>query len=100
MGMPMFAVPDLPLQHAVFRAYNSWLVDYCSHAPQRLLGLAMISLDDVDWAVAEFKRTRDIGLRGACISIDPRLGSPTPTGATIPSGPPPSTCRCPSTSTS
>jgi predicted TIM-barrel fold metal-dependent hydrolase len=53
--------PELKLAGA--RAYNRWLADYCSAAPERLLGLAMIgSLVDVDGAAAEVRRAHASGL--------------------------------------
>ena len=49
MAMPMFHIPDVELQQAVFKAYNSWVADYVAVAPDRFLGIAMIGLDDMDW---------------------------------------------------
>jgi predicted TIM-barrel fold metal-dependent hydrolase len=58
--------PALKLAGA--RAYNRWLADYCSAAPDRLLGLAMIgSLADVDAAVAEVRRAHASGLNGGVL---------------------------------
>jgi predicted TIM-barrel fold metal-dependent hydrolase len=67
MAMPYFSLPDTGLQQAVFRAYNDWIAEFCSHAPQRLVGLGMICTDDVDEACAELHRARSLGLRGALI---------------------------------
>jgi predicted TIM-barrel fold metal-dependent hydrolase len=45
------------------RAYNRWLVDFCSASPDRLLGLVLIgSLEDIPGAVAEIRRAHDDGL--------------------------------------
>src|SRR5690606_11694429 len=49
------------------RAYNDWLAEFCAYAPAQLKGVAMISLDDIDVAVAAMKRARSIGLSGALI---------------------------------
>ena len=38
------------------RAYNDWLSDYCSVAPDRLGGVAALSNRGVKEAVAEFER--------------------------------------------
>jgi predicted TIM-barrel fold metal-dependent hydrolase len=58
--------PQLKLAGA--RAYNRWLAEYCSAAPERLLGLAMIgSLADVDAAVAEVRRAHASGLTGGVL---------------------------------
>jgi predicted TIM-barrel fold metal-dependent hydrolase len=63
----LFAQTDAGLQQACFRAYNDWLIDYCSVAPNRLIGIGAISVYDIDHAVAELTRCRRAGLRGALI---------------------------------
>jgi predicted TIM-barrel fold metal-dependent hydrolase len=45
-------------------AYNRWLVDFCSVAPDRFAGLALITFDDVDSAVKEIRWAKEAGLRG------------------------------------
>ena len=54
------------------RAYNRWMVDYVSAAPDRLIGLGMVSLGDIDAAIAELRTFADRGLRGVCIAANPR----------------------------
>ena len=71
MAMAMFRIPDVELQQAVFKAYNSWVADYVAVAPDRFLGIAMIGLDDMDWALKELDRAHTLGLRGAMIWDDP-----------------------------
>lgn len=66
-GFRLFALDDPPYQEACFRAYNDWLAEYCKEAPHRLFGIAMVSLFDIDHAVAEIRRCREMGLRGAMI---------------------------------
>jgi predicted TIM-barrel fold metal-dependent hydrolase len=46
------------------RAYNNWIADFCKHDPERLFGMGIVPLQDVDLAVAETKRLADLGLRG------------------------------------
>lgn len=47
------------------RAYNRWLADFCSAAPERLLGVALIgSLAEVDEAMATVRWAKDNGLKG------------------------------------
>jgi len=70
-GLQLFMVPDLPLLSACFRAYNDWLVEFCAAAPERLRGIAMINVEDVDEAVRELGRTRRLGLAGAMITVAP-----------------------------
>jgi predicted TIM-barrel fold metal-dependent hydrolase len=38
------------------RAYNDWLSEYCSYAPDRLFGLAVMPFTGVDDAIAELRR--------------------------------------------
>jgi predicted TIM-barrel fold metal-dependent hydrolase len=48
------------------RAYNDWLSDYCSYAPDRLFGLAIMPFTGVDDATAELRRVAGkTGIRGA-----------------------------------
>jgi predicted TIM-barrel fold metal-dependent hydrolase len=46
------------------RAYNRWLADFCSTAPERLAGLAVLSFADVDATVAEIRWAKEAGLKG------------------------------------
>lgn len=63
----LFSLADARLQEACFRAYNDWLIDYCSVDRERLIGIAAISVYDVEHAVAELTRCRNAGLRGALV---------------------------------
>ena len=58
--------PELKLAGA--RAYNRWLADYCSSAPDRLLGLALVgSLADVDGAVEQVRWAKEHGIGGGVL---------------------------------
>jgi predicted TIM-barrel fold metal-dependent hydrolase len=67
LGMRLYPLKDAELQHRCFAAFNDWLVEYCSHAPDRLIGIAAISLWDVASGVAELERCAKLGLRGGMI---------------------------------
>ena len=57
---------------AVLRAYNDWLAEeYCSVSPQRLIGVGVIPITDVNDAVAELKHCADIGLKAVAIDSFP-----------------------------
>lgn len=59
-----------------FKAYNDWLAEFCSHAPKRILGLGLISLYNVDWAVkGNCNAAPKLGLKGAMIPCVPPEGS-------------------------
>ena len=70
----LWKAPDIDYQYACMRAYNRWIVDYIGEAPDRLVGLGLASLSDIDAAVAEVQNFRAMGLRGVCIAANPRSG--------------------------
>ena len=50
------------------RTYNRWLADFCSAAPERLLGVGLIgSLADVGEAMATVKAAKESGLGGGLL---------------------------------
>lgn len=63
----IFGLDDIEVILACFRNYNDWLADYCRHAPDRLVGLALIPLQDPDAALLELERALKLGFRGGCI---------------------------------
>lgn len=53
---------------AIVRAYNDWLAEeYCSIAPDRLIGLGVIPITNVDDAIAEMEHCAKLGLRGVLL---------------------------------
>ena len=52
----------------MLRIYNDWLKDFCSHYPDRHIGLACLPYGDIDAAVKEIYRVAKIGLRGLELS--------------------------------
>ena len=71
-GLAIFAVDDNDLIRDCFAVYNDWLAEYCSHQPKRLLGGALIHMEDPDWAVKELARVAKKGIRCAIINADTR----------------------------
>ena len=71
LGKQAWLTGDPALEDACIRVYNYWLIEFCSVAPDRFWGLAMISLWDIDHAVKELERCRKAGLRGANIPLSP-----------------------------
>ena len=67
LGLRIFPMEFPELQQACFRTYNDWLVDYCSFDKRRLLGIALISLWDVQRGVEELTRCAGLGLKGGMI---------------------------------
>lgn len=76
LGFRLFWLEDPQLQGACFQVYNDWLAAYCRHSPKRLIGLALISLADVNAAVHELRRCAGLGLKGAMIWNSPPDGRP------------------------
>jgi predicted TIM-barrel fold metal-dependent hydrolase len=64
-------VKEPALATAYTRAYNRYIVDFCSHEPRRLVPVAHISLIDEDGAVDELVRAREAGCRAVYLSPDP-----------------------------
>jgi predicted TIM-barrel fold metal-dependent hydrolase len=58
---------DAPLQTASLKAYNDWLHEYCSHAPKRLMALAVLSVLDIGWSVKELLRCAKLGFKGVIL---------------------------------
>ena len=63
-------VDDGALATAYTRAYNRWIVDFCSADPRRLVPIAHITLLDPEGAVHEVKRAREAGCAGVYLSPD------------------------------
>src|SRR5580765_8878153 len=75
-GLKCLSLDDHELEAACCRVYNDWLIDYCSAAPDRLIGIAMLSMYDIDGAVKELERCRKAGMRGSVIWQVPPLELP------------------------
>jgi predicted TIM-barrel fold metal-dependent hydrolase len=50
------ASPDVEFHHAMVRAYNDFLLEFCGHAPDRLWGAALLPSRGVPEALAEAQR--------------------------------------------
>lgn len=59
---PLFALDDPGLRYAAYRAHNRAVAGFCA-ADERLLGVAMCDLDDVDRALVELEVALELGLR-------------------------------------
>jgi len=62
---PAVENPDVAL--ALARAYNDWVRDFCSAAPQRLFPAAILPLQDVGFAIQEFQRVASLGFQAVSI---------------------------------
>jgi len=69
-GLHTLAEPNMdpPFAAALARAYNDWLYDFCQADPNRLVGVAMISVFDINDAVSEARRAvTQLGFRGVFV---------------------------------
>ncbi len=66
-GRFFYALTDEPFQRAILRSYSAWLHDFCSYAPNRLIGLPLLSILDIDHTVADLQEYAKLGFRGAQI---------------------------------
>lgn len=66
VGLSLCYIDDVGLASAMARAYNSWIADWSSECPERLIGVAMLPVQSVEAAVTElrFARTK-LGLKAA-----------------------------------
>jgi uncharacterized protein len=61
LGLGLYCVKDAALQESLFRTYNDWIIDYCNKVPDRLYGIALLSMYDIDHAIAEMERCKKAG---------------------------------------
>jgi len=64
VGMMLCNHRDADYKHACFQAYNRWILEYCSHDPQRLLGVGQTAMRTPQEAIDDLQRIKDAGLRG------------------------------------
>ena len=63
----LYSITDEPYQRAIFHSYNEWLHGFCSVNPKRLLGLALISILDIEHTVEDIQHYAKLGFRGVQI---------------------------------
>jgi len=52
----------------MLRIYNDFMNDFCSHYPQREIGLACLPYSDIEAAAAEVRRVAKLGMKGVELS--------------------------------
>jgi len=70
------AIEDPGLSRDALEAVNTWMAGAVGGHGDRLLPVACLRFDDLDWAVAELKRSRDRGSRSFLVSSEPAGGVP------------------------
>src|ERR1700691_2905187 len=59
---------DHEAANEMLRIYNDWLRDFCSHYPDRQIGLACLPYGDIEAAAKEVYRVAKLGLKGLELS--------------------------------
>ncbi len=67
LGLGLYCIEDAALQEALFRTYNDWMMAYCQKVPDRLYGIALLSMFNIDHAIAEMERCKKQGIVGTMI---------------------------------
>jgi predicted TIM-barrel fold metal-dependent hydrolase len=70
-GLFWYHIEDSQLLGALCAAYNDWIADFCKPYPDRLKGIGMLNVDDVDEACLEMERCARLGLVGVFIPVYP-----------------------------
>jgi predicted TIM-barrel fold metal-dependent hydrolase len=73
VGMMLCNHPDFDFKKACFTAYNRWLQEYCAAAPDRLFGLAQVSMRSIEDGVAELKEAKAMGYKGVMMPGNPAV---------------------------
>ena len=67
VGMILCNHPDRDYQHACFDAYNRWITEFCSFAPDRLIGLGQTAVRTPADAISDLEAIKALGLRGVML---------------------------------
>jgi uncharacterized protein len=63
----LYSIIDEPFQRAIFHSYNDWLHEFCSYNRKRLIGLATLSILNIEHSVADVLHYAKLGFRGVQI---------------------------------
>ena len=75
-GLWILGVDTMPpnLASAFTRAYNNWLKDFCSYAPEFLKGVGAINLHEPETMISELQRVASFGWTAVCLLPNPVKG--------------------------
>jgi predicted TIM-barrel fold metal-dependent hydrolase len=71
VGMALCNHPDPEYKNACFHAYNRWLQEFQSAAPDRIFGIGQTAVRSVKEAVEDLYRIREMGFHGAMLPCEP-----------------------------
>jgi len=67
LGLMLPRIPDRDGQRESCKVYNDWALEYCAPMRERLIPAAMIPCIDLDDALAECRRTAEMGYAAFCL---------------------------------
>ncbi|MBV9418133.1 MAG: amidohydrolase [Alphaproteobacteria bacterium] len=73
VGMLICNHADFDYKKACFEAYNRWLAEYCSVAPDRLFGMGQVSMRTPEEGVQELHTVKAMGFKGVMMPGDPAV---------------------------
>ncbi len=73
VGMVLCNHRDFDYKKACFDAYNRWIVEYCSTAPDRLIGQGQTAMRSPEEGVADLEAIKRLGLRGVMMPGNPAV---------------------------
>jgi uncharacterized protein len=68
------SIKDEPFFRAIAQSYNDWLMEYCNVAPNRLVGLPVLSILNIDGAVEDLTVYVKQGAKGFMIASSTPIG--------------------------
>ena len=73
VGMMLCNHPDMDYKRACMDAYNRWLQGFCADSPNRVFGLPQTAMRSVEEGIADLRRFKDMGFKGAMLPGTPGL---------------------------
>ena len=67
VGRFFYGLTDAPFQRAIFRSYNAWLHEFCAYAPERFVGVPLISILEPQKAADDIREYARLGFKAAQI---------------------------------
>jgi predicted TIM-barrel fold metal-dependent hydrolase len=71
VGMMICNHPDMDFKKACMDAYNRWLQQFQSAAPDRIFGVGQIAIRSVEEGISELRHIKEMGFRGVMMPGEP-----------------------------
>lgn len=71
IGMVLCGHEDADYKHACFKAYNRWLKQYVSAAPDRIYGAGQTAVRSVEEAIEDFREIKEAGFKTVMMPLYP-----------------------------